>query len=225
MGEKVDVLGLDIENMSVNEALPEISRMLNNDSIYVIDMIGTELLLKAGEDEELKKCLQSMDMLWPREKAILTAAGIEDNRRMEEIEMNRFVRVCLEQAAFQEKTVFLLTDTVEDRNEFRAYLNEYYKDLRIEGDYVVENCWGDEDIIVNAINIASPNLILSSMSNPYQEQFIYAHKQKLNANAWLGLGGNMRPQHTHKVKGNFWRKLFAKRILKKEVSKYEADKK
>lgn len=225
MEQKIDVLGLDIENISVDEALPKISRMLNQDSIYLIDMISTELLLKAGDDEELKKCLQSMDMLWPREKAILTAAGVEDNRRLEEIEMNRFVKVCLEQAGYQEKTIFLLTDTAEDRNEFRQYLNEYYKDIRIAGDYVVENCWGDEDIIVNAINIASPNLILSSMSNPYQEQFIYTHKHKLNANAWLGLGRNMRPRHNYRVKENFLRRLFTKRILKKEVSKYEAFKK
>lgn len=224
MGRKIEVLGIKIDSYKIDEMEKLLNEYLNSDCLNTIEFISTELLLKAGENEELKAWIESMDLTVVREKAILTAAEIEDTGIIAEVENNRFMELMLNKAMKEGKTVFLLTETEENGKSFEEYMRKYYQSLIIVGSYVVENCWGDEDMIINEINIAAPDIILAAMSNPLQEQFINNHRVKLNAATWVGLGKNMRPMHEISLKPKRLSKLIDKTIFRRKVSKYKNDK-
>ena len=87
------------------------------------------------------------------------------------------------------KSVFLLGDTQEKIDALKAELAEDYPKLIFAGEYAVETCVGDLEAVINDMNATTPDVIISVLPSPMQEQFLYEHRDKMNANIWYGIGG------------------------------------
>ncbi len=58
---------------------------------------------------------------------------------------------------------------------------------------------GDLEAVINDMNATTPDVIISVLPSPMQEQFLYEHRDKMNANIWYGIGGV--PVHKKKKHG------------------------
>ena len=57
---------------------------------------------------------------------------------------------------------------------------------------------GDLEAVINDMNATTPDVIISVLPSPMQEQFLYEHRDKMNANIWYGIGGV--PVHKKKAR-------------------------
>ena len=76
-----------------------------------------------------------------------------------------------------------------------------------------------DDLILNMVNGAEADCILSTLPSPRQEEFIIKNKSLLDVKLWLGLGNSF---HGIKERQSFIsriKKRFVKQILKKEMEK------
>lgn len=48
---------------------------------------------------------------------------------------------------------------------------------------------GDLEAVINDMNATTPDVIISVLPSPMQEQFLFEHRDKMNANIWYGIGG------------------------------------
>lgn len=224
MERKIEVLGVKIDNIKAEQAVRMYREYLNNDCLNLIEVVSKDMLIKAGKSDELKDWIEKLDMTIPSEKEILEAAEIKDPVRLEEVQHHRLLDLFFKEVIREHKSVFFLTETEEQLALFEAYMKKYYHNLRVAGNYVVENCWGDEDKIVNEINMLTPDVVLSVLGNPLQEQFINTHKHKLNAKIWLGIGKSIKGVHEHQGRRGWLNKLIVKKAFQKKVSAYNNDK-
>ena len=174
MIKKVDILGIQLDNYTVREAIMCVERYLSNNVLNTIESISLQMLI---------------DLAIIGEKEIIQAAGLESMQRIRETEENDFYFEFFKRIERNKKSVFLLGDTQEKIDSLKAELAEDYPKLIFAGEYAVETCVGDLEAVINDMNATTPDVIISVLPSPMQEQFLYEHRDKMNANIWYGIGG------------------------------------
>ena len=71
MLKKLDILGLELDNYTVREAMLRAETYLNNNEMNTIETISMSMLEKAGHDEKMRACLKNLDLAVIGEKEIL----------------------------------------------------------------------------------------------------------------------------------------------------------
>lgn len=189
MIKKVDILGVRLDNYTVREAIMCVEKYLSNNVLNVIESISAQMLIESETDPILKEVIDSLDLAVIGEKEIIQAAGLGTMQRIKETEENDFYFEFFKRIERNRKSVFLLAETGEQLEELRKELNEQFPKLIYAGEYATEQCVGDLEAVINDMNATIPDVIVSVLPSPLQEHFLHAHKDKMNANLWYGLGG------------------------------------
>ena len=189
MIKKVDILGIQLDNYTVREAIMCVERYLSNNVLNTIESISLQMLINSETDTVLKEVMGSLDLAVIGEKEIIQAAGLETMQRIKETEENDFYFEFFKRIERNKKSVFLLGETEEKIEELKKELQKDFSQLKFAGDYAVENCVGDLEAVINDMNATTPDVIVSVLPSPLQEHFLHEHRDKMNANIWYGIGG------------------------------------
>ena len=190
--KKIQLLGVELTDYSLRESMRKVDEFLRDGKVSTIGYITTKGLMEAGENEEIKKWMMNLDLTVPADSDILHAAGVEGTSRIHEVEENLFLKDFLKKLVRGKKTVFILSDTKEQMGELSKILLEYQDHLKIVGTYAMEELTAEDDYLVNEINIAAPDVIISNLSSPKREMFLEANSMKLNVEVWLMLKNGMK---------------------------------
>lgn len=223
MIKKIEILGIQIDNYTVREAMLMVETYLNNTVMNTIEDISMEMLVKAKEDETLKESIESLDLAIVNEKEILKAAGVNSPQRVKETAEKQFFEEFMKRIIRNHKTVYLFGQTRQQLENLEAFLTENYDKLKILGGFAVEECVGDFDGVVNEINIASPDVIFSILPTPEQEYFLMENKGKINARVWYGLGSDYAKTHGVSYIKSLMKRLLHKSMLHSMLSKYDSE--
>lgn len=220
MVKKIELLGMSLDNYTVSDAMHKMEQCWNNTMISTVETVSMDTLMKAHGDELLKSCIENLDLAIICDKEILKAAGITSRQRVKETAENEFFKRFMEYALKNNKTAFLLGEENDDVLLLQEFLNGAYQGLVVSGVYALSECTGDYDTVINEINIAEPDIILSLISTPRQEYFLKEHKEKLNAKIWYGLRDY--PSEKKKVSevAGFARKLIQKGMMHSLLLRY-----
>lgn len=181
-------MGILLDDYTVREALHQIESFSDDNVLRSIESISMQMLMEAEQDEELRNAISSMDLAIVGQKEILEVAGVGTMQRIKETEENDFFYEFLKRLERNHKRLFLLGETEEKNNRIKEKLIEQYPQLSIVGEYALENCIGDQAAVINEMNAATPDLVLSALPSPTQEHFFWEHKDKINARIWYGVG-------------------------------------
>lgn len=223
MIKKIELLGISLDNYTVKEAMLEIEGYWTDTKMSTVEAISMETLVKAQTDELLKTCIENLDLAIICDKEILKAAGVTSAQRMRETADNDFFKEFMKIAVHSHRTVYLLGDTSEQTKLFESFLKEAFGKLKIAGVYALSECSGDYDAVINEVNIAAPDLILSVLPIPRQEYFLQEHKGKFNAKIWYGLGEHYINRRGVSEVAGFAKKLIQKGILHSMLLRYKND--
>ena len=188
MIKKIDIMGILLDDYTVREALHQIESFSDDNVLRSIESISMQMLMEAEQDEELRNAISSLDLAIVGQKEILEVAGVGTMQRIKETEENDFFYEFLKRLERNHKRLFLLGETEEKNNRIKEKLIEQYPQLSIVGEYALENCIGDQAAVINEMNAATPDLVLSALPSPTQEHFFWKHKDKINARIWYGVG-------------------------------------
>lgn len=224
MGRKVNVLGTELDNLTVCEMLKLAKELLNREALSIMAEVSTGMLLLAGEDLEYREKLEALDLGIIGEKEVLEAAGIHETERYAEVEEGRFLTGFLKYVAENGKRAVLFCETRQESGALARYLSDAFPGLSVVGQFSQEDAAEDEDDIVNRMNGASADVILASMESPEQENFAFCNRGRLNVKVWLGVGKSPAFSGIPELKPRFWERLIEKRIFKKKITKFQQDK-
>lgn len=188
MIKKIDILGILLDDYTVREALCQVESFSEDNVPRSIENISVEMLMEAEHDEVLKDVLSSLDLAIVGQKEILEAAGVKTMQRLKETEENDFFFEFLRLLERNHKRLFLLGETEEKNNRMKEKLIGQYPQLLLAGAYALESCAGDPAAIINEMNAATPDIVLSVLPTPKQEHFFKEYRDKINAKIWYGLG-------------------------------------
>lgn len=188
MLKKIDILGMQIDNYTVREAIMQTEVFLGSGGMNTIETVTMKMLDMAATEPCIRECMQMLDLTVIGEKEILVAAGIRSNQRIRETVEHTFFEEFMKRIVRNRKSVFLLGETRSELDDLASYLERKYEKLTLAGSYALEENVGDVEGVVNEINSTSVDVILSVIPSPQQEQFLLENKGKLDAGIWYGIG-------------------------------------
>lgn len=197
MAKQIELLGSRIDNYTVREALLQLDVFLSSTALNIIETVTLEKILIGQDNPKVQECINQASLTLIGENEILMAGGQTSQQRFREIKDNDFLYEMIRRVVRNQKKVFLLAMSRGEADKMQAFFQGENPNLKIEGSYSVEECGTDLDAIVNEINSATPDMVISSMTSPYEEEFILEHKDKLSVSIWYGMG----PDYQKKSEG------------------------
>lgn len=219
--KEIQVLGVSFKDYTLREAMRKTDGFLNSGKVNAIGYITTKGLMEAGEAPEMKEWMMSLDLAIPADVDILHAAGIETMSRQREVEENLFMKEFLKRAVRGRRTIFLLAQTKEQVAGLSDELFNYQEHLKIVGTYAMEELQADEDYVVNEINIAAPDILISHLASPERESFFENSRMKLNTEVWLMLKDGMKIGNQQKGLWSHFYDSITKTIFRRRVMRFQ----
>ena len=221
MIKKIDILGIQLDNYTVREAIRQVEAYLDNGVLNSIECISMQMLIHSEDDTVLREVMGGLDLAIIGEKEILRAAGIGTMQRMKETEENDFSFEFFKRVERNKKSVFVLGQTAEKIEKTKGMLHEEFPKLVFAGEYAIEKCKGNLETVINDMNATAPDVIVSVLPTPLQEHFFREHKDKMSASIWYGIGEFGITPKQHGVR-DFFRSLLHLGKLKSSMEKYQA---
>lgn len=226
MDDKIEVLGLRLDYMTVDQKMERLSEFLHNDRLDSIGVITMNTLLLAEKEASWRAYLENLDMSVIGEKEVLEAVGITSGQIYEEVSENEFPARKFWYLINQDQGMFLLGESQEEVEGLKKYLIETYPGIRVVGAAAdVPGVDTSVDSILNQINSLSPDVIISGLQGIRQDQFLMENRQKVGGKIWLGLGEHPELQNEAGLKVGWWNTLLKKTTFRKLVAKSMEEKK
>lgn len=214
MNKKKEVLGVHMDNLTMQEAVAKVEEMLAHSGLGVVEFVTAEVLLEAEKSEVYREKLDSVDLCLPGDAAVLKAME-KDLLWADELEKSTLLKSVVRFLGEKNQSILILTEDEEVKTWIQKELDE-----SAEADYNIRVMDVDpevtDDVLVNKINSADADVIWAFLPHPYQENFVFENRKKLNAGLWIGVGD--------RIQTGFFGKMIVKQVLKRKVNRYQNEK-
>ncbi len=223
MVKQIQLLGMTIANYSLREELQLAQDALKDERLRLFLTVSMQSLMKAGnsQSQQIKECVEQADLVVVEDPEILSVAGITSSQRIREAEDHLFFSELMKRLQRGQQQVYLVALKNAALEKIQEILSDRYEKLHIVGQYSIEDYPDDLDRMINEINGAAPDVIISVMPTPQQEEFLAANRSKLLAKMWYGLGENYGILMEKKGFGWRMKRLIHFGRFKMHVSHYE----
>lgn len=223
MIKQIQLLGMTIPNYSLREELQLAQEALKDAKLRLLLTVSMQSLIKVSSigSQQIKECVEQADLVVVEDPEILSVAGINSSQRIHEAEDHLFFTELMKRLQRGQQQVYLVAAKHVALQKIKEILSDRYEKLRIVGEYSIEDYPDDLDRMINEINSAAPDVIISVMPTPQQEQFLVENRSKLMAKLWYGLGENYGLLMEKKGFGWRMRRLIHFGRFKMHVNQYE----
>lgn len=219
MNEKIQVLSLELDNLSAKDAMKRVVEYMGTEPVNIIEMVTMHTLGTFQQEEEAQQVFDAFSLALAGDKGMLQAAGVNEERRLREVEELLFVKMVMRYLHKSSAKVFLLARTGTDLEKLDAYVREDYANIQIVGIANMEEHAVSDDMLLNLVNGAEADCVLSALPSPLEEKFVSRNKLLINARIWLGFGQLLGEMRKNK---NLFRRVkdtVLRQILKQEMAK------
>lgn len=191
MREVVKILGIDIDNVTIEEA-GEITKDLIHHSHKNCELIvapNVEFIMRAQKDKEFFTILKAAKLATPDSKGVELAAKFQKNPLKQRIPGQAYFRKVLEIGEQEEWTFYFLGGKGDTAQKAIENVKKIYPKIKIVGFHEGFFEKDTENEVINQINRLQPNVLFVAMGAPRQEKWIYHHKSQLKVDIAAGQGG------------------------------------
>lgn len=223
MKKEIQLLGMTFPNYSLREELMIAQEALKDERLHLFLTASMQSLvrLNGSESEQVKSCVEQADLVIVDDPEILGVAGITASQRIHEAQEHLFFAEFMKRLVRGQQQVYLLASNGAALEKIKEMLGDRYEKLQIVGQYSIEDYPDDLDRMINEINSAAPDVVLSVMPTPDQEEFLAENRSKILAKLWYGLGENFMLPTQKKGIGWHMKHLIHFGRFKLHVNQYE----
>ena len=219
MNEKIQVLDLEIDNLTAKDAVKRVVSYMETEPVSVVEMVTMNTLGKFQQDESAKELFESFDIALASDKGMLEAAGETDERRLKEVDELLFIKMVMRFLHKNSARVFLLAEDEADLQKLEIYMKEDYSSIQVIGKATMKENAASDDMLLNLVNGAEAECILSALPSPMEEHFVFRNKTLVNARVWLGFGNLLDELKKEKSGFQKVKEFILRQLLKKEMAK------
>lgn len=195
--DKRTIFGVEIDNISFEEAIEEIKRYLKGESLKVIYTPNTEIVMYAKDDEHLKMLINSGDMVTPDGIGLIYAGKIKGKPIKERVTGYDISMAILDIANRERYSLYLLGSKPGVAEIAAKNIKNKYNNIDVVGHnhgYFKGSHNGspgdqEELELIQDINDKKPDVIFVGLGFPGQENWIYNNKNKILGKLIIGNGG------------------------------------
>ena len=216
---------MQVDNYTVRESMLQLESYMNSTVLNVIETISMKQLMLATENPVIAECVEKCDLSIIGEKEILAESGQVSVQRLREIKDKDFMHELIKRIVRNQRRVYLIAETRADIETMQNFFLEVNPKFSVTDSYALEECAGDADDIVNEINSEMPDIVISALPSPVEEGFVLAHKDKIGAHIWYGLGTDYNKKSGIGHVGNVVKNLTLRGRLRHTMQKFEKENK
>ena len=188
---KLDILGVMVDNVTMDEAVEQLSGYMDSDRAHVVVTPNAEILQMCYENKELADAVNKADFVAPDGVGVLYAAKILGTPIKEKVAGCELGYNLLFEAAKKGYGVFLFGAKPGVAQTCGEKLKEKIPELIISGTrdgYFKPEQSGE---IVDEINRSGAKVLWVCLGAPKQELWMAEHRDSLKVGVMLGLGGSI----------------------------------
>lgn len=184
-----------VSNVTMEETICNIEEMINNNEKSYIVPINVDVVIKIEKDEELKKIVDSANMVLIDGTPLVWISKLKKRPVKEKISGSDLVPKLFEVAANKGYSIFILGGKEGIAEQAKEKMKEKYKDINIVGTYAPNFGFEKDDNELNKINEminkTNPDLLIVCLGCPKQEKWIFNNIQKYNARVSICAGATV----------------------------------
>ena len=191
MQEKLKILGVEIDNITIDEA-GEITRKLIENSDKSCELIvapNVEFIMAAQKDKEFFDILKSAKLSTPDSVGVEIAGKLQRKPLKQRIPGQAYFRKVIEIGEKEGWTFYLLGGKGDTPQKAVDNIKRIYPKLNIVGFHEGFFEEDSEEKVISEINKLQPNVLFVAMGAPRQEKWIYNHTKELKVDVAAGQGG------------------------------------
>lgn len=182
-GDEVLLLGIRLDNLSLDGSLQKISVFLNDGQQHYIVLPYADFLVQAQKDEEFRKILNEADLSLADGVGPVLASRIMGQERLK----GRVMGVDLVQALFKELGAKYSVFLFGAKEGVAQEAAQKFPQAKIAGTI---NGYVSDTEAISAINQSGAEILLVALGMPKQEKWIYNNLSKMpSVRLAIGVGG------------------------------------
>lgn len=191
MRNTVKILGIDIDNIDIQEAGEITKKLVNesNKSCKIIVAPNTEFIMMAQKDEEFYNILKKAELATPDSVGVMLGGKMQKKPFKSRIPGQAYFRKVLEVGEKENWTFYLLGGKDDVPKLAAENVKKIYPNINIVGYHEGFFEKDSEEEVINEINKLKPNVLFVAMGAPIQEKWIAKHKNELEVDVAAGQGG------------------------------------
>lgn len=191
MAERVNILGVDVDAVTMAEAVDVVRRAMDTRAGVMVATANAEMLMRATHDEELRRILNASALVVPDGAGTVWAARHLGHAMPERVAGYDLAQELLRRAPAEGRRVYFFGAAPGVAEKAKAKAEQLYPGIEIVG---VRNGFfspADNAAIIAEIRAARPDLLLVALGVPKQEKWIAAHLAELDVPVAIGVGGTL----------------------------------
>lgn len=189
MTQRINVLGVDFDNVTMDEAVDAAWALLEQrDGAYIVTP-NPEIVMSCRKDPAVAEAVAGAALAIPDGIGIIYGARILKTPLKEKVPGCDFTLLLLEKMAAAGKSVYILGGKPGVAEQAAENLREKLPGLRFAGTH--DGYFKDDAPIVAAINAAAPDLLLVCLGAPKQELWMHKNAGALRVGLMIGAGGSV----------------------------------
>ena len=193
MHQKVNILGVQISSISNNELLAAFTQHILHKEKKQVCITPVNSVMAAIKSEQVKNIYNNADYVLCDGMPIKWAASFLNTPIVERITGLDLLPNLVALSAKHDFSIFLLGASPGLGDKLKDIILTKYPQAKVVGVYVPPfmAVFTDEenDKMITAVNAASPDVLLVSLTAPKQDIWIAENKHALNATLMVGIGG------------------------------------
>lgn len=221
MVKKIRMLGMEMDNFTLREEIVQSESFYHKQELNIIRTVSIDMLSLAADSPIVRGGIRQADLIVVGDSEILTEAGIYSAQRIREASEHGFMRAFLKDRIREQSSFFLVAQDQQELERLMEFLKKKYENMILVGTCFLEACSRDYDMMINEINAAAPDIILSVLTSPQEDALLMEEKSKIRARIWYSMSGY---EKTGTKKQSFlcwFQQLIHKGRFKNAVHNYE----
>lgn len=189
--EKVNILGVNVDMVSINESADIIVRFLNGDKFRRVFTPNSEIIMMAYRDSSFREALNKADLLTADGIGVVYASKILGKPIKERAAGFDIAKKVLEKISKTGHKLYLFGAKPGVAEEAKAKIEEEYPGINIVGTH--NGYFKEKEVpeIIEDINNSGADLLFVCLGAPAQEKWIDKNAEKLNVKVAMGIGGSL----------------------------------
>lgn len=191
MRKTIDILGVQVDSLIMQEAVAKIRGWLSEDKVRTIYTPNAEIIMAAQREQELKEILNGSDLLTADGAGVVLASRILKRPVPEKVSGIDLIKRCFSDLPKGRNSYFLFGSKPGIAEAAAVNIINEYPGVIIAGcrnGYFKES---EEDEIINQINESGAAILLVALGAPRQERWISRNKDRLSVKICAGVGGTL----------------------------------
>ena len=189
MTQRIDVLGLPVDNLTMDEVVQKIDGFIKSGKPHRITVTNANKLYLMDQHPELLNIVRNSDLIIP-EQAIVIASKLLSRPLKERVSGIELTGRLLADAPLKGYKVFLLGARHEVVSGLVKVCQVKYKGINIVG--YSDGYFGDDEemALLEKIQALQPHILFVALGSPKQEFWIAQHLGTLGVPVCIGVGGS-----------------------------------